>query len=282
METKITSATSEIIIGDTVPTVLIGERINPTGKKKLQEALKAGNLDIVEKEALQQAASGADMLDINVGTFGIDEVTMLPRVVQLVTGITDKPLCFDSTNPDALEAAMKVYKGKPLINSVSGEENSLQKVLPLIKEYGAAVIGLVQDDRGIPTSTERRIEIAHKIVERAGATGIPREDVIIDVETFSVGADPTSGPQVLEAIRLIKAELGVNTTLAASNVSFGLPDRPLLNNAFVAMAIAMGLSCMIVDARKVLPSVLAADLICGKDKRARRYITAYRQRQQPK
>ncbi len=282
METRVSSPTKEIIIGDGQPTVLIGERINPAGKKKLTEALKAGNLEIVRREALAQAQAGADILDVSVGTFGVDEVILLPRAVQTVIDTVDIPLCLDSAVPEALEAALKVYKGKPLINSVTGEEHSLAKILPLVKEYGAAVIGLVQDEKGIPKDSERRVAVAHKIVERAEAAGIAREDIIIDCLAFAVGADPSSGPAVIEAIRKIKAELGVNLTLGASNVSFGLPDRNLLNNAFVIMAIAAGVTCLIVDVAKVRPAVLAADLILGRDKRARRYIEAYRQGQRPR
>jgi 5-methyltetrahydrofolate--homocysteine methyltransferase len=278
METRVSSPTKEVIIGDDQPTVLIGERINPAGKKKLTEALKAGNLEIVRREALAQAQAGADILDVSVGTFGVDEVTLLPRAVQTVIDTVDIPLCLDSAVPEALEAALKVYKGKALINSVTGEEHSLAKVLPLVKKYGAAVIGLVQDEKGIPKDSERRVAVAHKVVERAEAAGIAREDIIIDCLAFAVGADPSSGPAVIEAIRKIKAELGVNLTLGASNVSFGLPDRNLLNNAFVIMAVAAGVTCLIVDVAKVRPAVLAADLILGRDKRARRYIEAYRQR----
>ncbi len=278
METRVSSPAKEVIIGDDQPTVLIGERINPAGKKRLAEALKAGNLEIVRREALAQAQAGADILDVSVGTFGVDEVTLLPRAVQTVIDTVDIPLCLDSAVPEALDAALKVYKGKALINSVTGEEHSLAKVLPLVKKYGAAVIALVQDEKGIPKDSERRVAIAHKVVERAEAAGIAREDIIIDCLAFAVGADPSSGPAVIEAIRKIKAELGVNLTLGASNVSFGLPDRNLLNNAFVVMAVAAGVTCLIVDVAKVRPAVLAADLILGRDKRARRYIEAYRQR----
>ena len=279
METKVSSITKEVTIGGDRPTVLIGERINPAGKKKLAEALKTGNLEMVRSEALAQAEAGADILDVNVGTFGVDEFALLPQAVQTVMDTVDLPLCLDSADPRALEAALKVYRGKPLINSVTGEERSLAKILPLVKEYGAAVIGLVQDDQGIPKDAERRVSIARKIVERAEAAGIPRENVIIDCLAFAVGADPSSGPLVLEAIRRIKAELGVNLTLGASNVSFGLPDRSLLNQAFVVMAVAAGITCLIVDVAKVRPTVLAADLILGRDKHARRYIEAFRQRQ---
>ena len=279
MNTRVSSATKEVFIGDDQPTILIGERINPAGKKKLAEALKVGNLEIVRKEALSQAQAGADIIDVNVSTFGVDEVNLLPQAVQAVMETVDIPLCLDSANPEALEAALKVYKGKPLVNSVSGEEDSLTKVLPLIKEYGAAVIGLVQDDEGIPKDSEQRVVIAHKIVERAETAGVARENIIIDCLAFAVGADPGSGLAVIEAIRKIKAELGVNLTLGASNVSFGLPGRNLLNNAFVAVAITAGVTCPIVDVAKVNSTVLAIDLILGQDNRARRYIEAYRQSQ---
>jgi 5-methyltetrahydrofolate--homocysteine methyltransferase len=275
----VSSPSKEVIIGDNQPTVLIGERINPAGKKKLAESLKAGDLEIVRREALAQVQAGADILDINVGTFGVDEVTLLPRAVQAVMDTVDVPLCIDSNNPAALEAAVKIYKGKPLINSVTGEERSLTRVLSIVKEYKAAIIGLVQDDEGIPKDAKRRVSIAHKIVERAEAVGISRESIVIDCLAFAVGADTSSGPAVMEAIRTIKAELGVNMTLGASNISFGLPDRALINNAFVAMAIAAGITCLITDATKVRLTVLATDLVLGRDKHARRYIGAYRQRQ---
>jgi len=279
METTVSSATKEVIIGPGRPTVLIGERINPSGKKKLAEALKAGNLDIVRREALAQAEAGADILDVNVSTFGVDEVALLPQVVQVVMDTVDIPLCLDSANPEALEAALKVYKGKPLINSVTGEEHSLARVLPLVKEYGAAVVGLVQDDEGIPHDSKRRKAVAHKIVERSEAVGIPRDDIIIDCLSLAVGADMTSGSATIEAARWIKNELGVNLILAVSNISFGLPDRDLLNSAFVAMAIAAGVTCVIADVNKARPAVLAADLILAHDKYARRYIESYRGRQ---
>jgi 5-methyltetrahydrofolate--homocysteine methyltransferase len=276
----VSSFKKEVIIGDDRPTVLIGERINPAGKKKLAEGLKAGDLEIVRREALAQVRAGADILDVNVGTFGVDEAALLPKAVQAVMDVVDVPLCIDSNNQAALEAAIESYKGKPLINSVTGEEHSLAGVLPLVKEHKAAVIGLVQDDQGIPKDAKRRVSIAHKIVERAEAMGISREDIVIDCLAFAVGADTSSGPAVMDAIRMIKAELGVNMTLGVSNISFGLPDRELLNNAFVAMAIAAGITCLITDAAKVRPTVIAADLILGRDKHARRYIGAYRQRQE--
>jgi len=279
MRTMLSSATKEVIIGDGLPTVLIGERINPTGKKEMAEALKAGNLEIICKEALAQVQAGADILDVNINTFGVDEVTMLPQAVQAVMETVDVPLCLDCTNPKALEAALKVYKGKPLINSVSGEEQSLAKILPLVREYGTAVIGLTQDSDGIPGDSERRVAIAQKIVERAEAAGIPREDVIIDCLSLAVGADTRAGLVTIDSIQRIKSELGVNMTLGASNISFGLPDRTLLNSAFLAIIIAAGVTCPIVNVDKVRHIVLAADLVLGHDRRARRYTEAYRQRQ---
>jgi len=279
MRTMLSSTTKEVIIGDGLPTVLIGERINPTGKKEMAEALRAGNLEIICKEALAQVQAGADILDVNINTFGVDEVTMLPQAVQALMDTIDVPLCLDCTNPKALEAALKVYKGKPLINSVSGEEQSMAKILPLVREYGTAVIGLVQDDEGIPIDSERRVSVANKIVERAEAAGIPREDIIIDCLSLAVGADTRAGLITIESIQRIKAELGVNLTLGASNISFGLPDRILLNSAFLAIIIAAGVTCPIVNVAKIRPIVLAADMVLGHDKRGRRYTEAYRQRQ---
>jgi len=281
METKVSSLNKEVIIGDNQPTVLIGERINPTGKKKLAEALKAGDLEIVRKEALAQTQAGADIIDVNVGVFGIDEAVLLPRAVRAVMETVDTPLCLDSSNADALEAALKVYEGKALVNSVTGEEHSLKRVLPLIKEHEAAVIGLVQDEDGIPKDADGRVRIARKIVKKIEEVGIPREDLVIDCLAFALGAEPASGLAVMEAIQRIKAELGVNMTMGASNVSFGLPDRELINNAFVVMAVAAGATCLIADVAKVRPIILAADLVLSRDQRARRYIEAYRQRPKP-
>lgn len=276
METKISSTKKQVIIGDELPTVLIGERINPSGKKRMSEALKAGDLEIVRKEAIAQVEAGADVLDVNVGTFGVDEVRLLPQAVKLVMDAVDVPLCIDSAKPEALEAALKVYKGKPLVNSVTGEEKSLAKVLPLIKKHEAAVIGLLQDDEGIPATIDKKVAIARKILKRGEAIGIPREDIVIDCLAIAVGADQKAALITLETIRRVKSELGVNITVGASNVSFGLPDRVLLNNAFVAIAVAAGATCLIVDAAKVRPMILAADLLMGHDKRARRYVEFYR------
>ena len=280
METRVTSSTKEVMISDNQPTIIIGERINPSANKKLAEALKTGNIeDIVRKEAIAQVGAGADMIDVNVGAFGVDEVVFLPQAVKAAMEAVDVPLCIDSANPEALEAALKIYKGKPLVNSVSGETHSIEKVLPLVKEYGAAVVGLVQDDEGVPKDKEQRVSIAYKILGKTESMGIPREDIVIDCLAFAVGADTNAGPEVLKAIRQVKAELGVNQTLGASNVSFGLPDRDSLNNAFLALIIDAGVTCMITNVRKALPVIRAVDLLLGRDKRARRYVEAYRQRQ---
>jgi len=281
METKVSSLKKEVVISHDQPTVLIGERINPTGKKKLVAALQARDLKLVCQQALAQVEAGADILDINVGSSEVDEVTLLPLAVQAVMDTVDVPLCLDSTNPKALEAALKTYRGKPIVNSVSGTEHSLEEVLPLVKEYGTAVIGLTMDDEGIPSDQERRVTIAHKIVERAEAVGIPRHDVIIDCLAMTVGADSRAGLVVIEAIRRVKAELGVNQTLGASNISFGMPDRDLLVSAFLAAAITAGVTCPIVDVDRVCPAILAIDLALGRDEYARRYIKSHRQRQKP-
>jgi 5-methyltetrahydrofolate--homocysteine methyltransferase len=277
METRLSSSTKEVIIGPNQPTILIGERINPTGKKKLADDLTEGRMDVVREEAMAQVRSGADIIDVNVGMFGVDEVSLLPKAVETVMEAVDVPLCLDSARPEVLEAALKVYKGKALINSVSGEEKSLSSVLPLAKEYGAAVIGLLQDDEGIPKDSEKRITVAHKIIERAGAVGISCEDIIIDCLAFAVGADTNSGPALIEAIGRVKAKLGVNMTLGVSNVSFGLPDRGALNKALIPIVIAAGATSLIVDVGKVRSTVLATDLILGRDRYARRYIGASRQ-----
>ena len=282
METKLSTNSKEVIIGGGRPTVLIGERINPTGKKKLTATLQTGDMEHVKREALEQTLAGADVLDVNVGAIGIDQIAILPQAIQHVMKTVDIPLCIDTDNIKALEAALKVYKGKALVNSVTGEEKSLANVLPLIKEHGAAVIGLVQDDKGTPADSDRRVAIAHKIVDRAEALGIHREDVVIDCLAFAIGADNKSGLTVLDTIRRIKDELGVNTTMGASNVSFGMPDRDLLNNAFIAIVIAAGATCLIVDVAKVRPFVLAVDLILGRDPYARRYMKAFRERQKIK
>jgi len=282
METRVSSATREVLITDEGPTVLIGERINPSGKKKLAEALNIGDFDAVCKEAIAQMEAGADILDVNVVSPGIDEIAMLPKVVEKVMASVDAPLCIDITNPGALKEALKVYKGKPIVNSVTGEENSLNEILPLVKEYGASVIGLTIDEEGIPKESDRRVAIAHKIIKRAESLGIPPEDVIIDCLALTLGADSNAALVTLEAIRKVKEQLGANQTLGASNISFGLPDRNLVNHTFLAMAISSGVTCPTVDVAKVRPAVLSTDLILGRDRFAQRYMTGFRQRKSQK
>jgi len=285
MKTVLKGTGKAVIIGDDRPTVIIGERINPTGKKKLAAALVACDLEIIRREALAQVEAGADVLDVNVGAAGVDEVDLLPKAVRLVMETVDVPVCIDTPDAEALAAALAVHKelapaGKPLINSVNGEEASLARVLPLVAEYGAAVIGLCMDDEGIPAMPERRLAVAKKIVERAEAMGIPRENVVIDCLALTMGADSKAGWTTLEAIRMVREELGANMALGASNISFGLPEREVINGAFVAMAIAAGVTCPIVDAAKVRPYILAADLALGHDDYAMRYIRAFRQRKE--
>jgi 5-methyltetrahydrofolate--homocysteine methyltransferase len=280
MDTKVSSRTKEVIISYERPTVIIGERINPTGRKKLTAALKEGNLDMIKNEALLQVEAGAAILDCNVNAQGVDDTKVLPEAVKIIMDTVDAPICIDSPNPDALEAALKVYKGKALVNSVSGETHSLERVLPLVKEYGAAVIGLTQDDEGIPKTAEKRVAVAYKICEAADKIGFPREDIIIDVMTYAIGAEAKAGGDVLTALHQIRQELGLNMTMGASNISFGMPDRPTLNSAWIAMVIEAGGTALIADAARVMPTVLSADLVLGRDRFARRYLEGHRKRQQ--
>jgi 5-methyltetrahydrofolate--homocysteine methyltransferase len=287
METVLQGRGKKVVIGEGRPTVLLGERINPTGKKKLAAALAAGDLQIVRAEALAQVEAGADVLDVNVGAAGVDEESLLPQAVKLVLEAVEQPIAIDTADSKALAAALAIHRqvnpeGKPLVNSVNGEETRLTQVLPLVAEYGTAVIGLCMDDDGIPGTPEKRLAVAKKIVGRAEAHGIPREDILIDCLALTVGADPRAGWITLEAIRLVREELGVNMTLGASNVSFGLPDREIINGAFLALAIERGLNCPIVDAAKVAHFIQATDLALGRDDYAVRYLRAYRKRQKAK
>lgn len=278
METRLASSNRELVISADKQTTLIGERINPTGKKKLAEALQKGEYDeIVRREAKEQVAAGADILDVNVGAGGVDEIALLPEVVKTVMDEVDVPLCIDSGNPHAIEAALKVNKGKPLINSVKGEEQSLQTVLPLAKEYGAAVIALPLDQNGIPNNADERLKIVDRIVERCVKTGIPLEDIVIDCLAMSVGVDYNAGLVTLETIRRVKEYYGLNITLGASNISFSLPGREAVNDAFLSIAIAAGVTCPVVNVAKSRKCILTSDLIMGRDKFALRYIKYYRQ-----
>lgn len=279
MLTRLSSAAKEVVIGDGGPTILIGERINPTGKKKLAAALLAGDMDVVRREAIAQIEAGADMLDVNVGVAGLDQVKALPVALKTVMEVVDVPISIDSNNPDALDAALKLYKGKPLINSITGEEKAMASLLPLVKEYGTAFIALCMDDEGIPTDVERRVAIAHKIVDRAVKMGIAQEDVVVDCLVMTVGTDHTAGATTQEAIRRVRAELGQNVTAGVSNVSFGLPERDTINSVYLTQLIVAGVNCPIVDVAKVRPIVLAADMLLGRDEYSARYIKAFRERQ---
>jgi 5-methyltetrahydrofolate--homocysteine methyltransferase len=233
----------------------------------------------VRNLAIDQVKTGADVLDVNVGVAGMDDVALMPEVVKLVGACVDVPLCLDSPNPKALEAGLAVVAGKPLVNSVSGEESRLTTILPLVKEHGAAVIGLVMDDDGIPSTAEGRLKVAEKILERAARLGIPVEDVVIDPLVMAVGSDSQAGRVTLRTVELVREKLGVNVNLGASNVSFGLPDRPTVNMAFLALAMGAGATCAITDPLKMAGFIRAADLLLGKDEYGMRYIRYFRQMQ---
>ena len=287
METVLKGMGKQVVIADGKPTVILGERINPTGKKKLAASLVAGELELVRQEALAQVEVGADILDVNVGAASVDEEDLLPKAVKLVLETVDVPICIDTPNGEALAAALAMHKelnpdGKPLVNSVNGEEASMARILPLVAEYKTAVVGLCMDDDGIPETPEKRLAVAKKIVERAEKHGIGREDILIDCLALTVGADSMAGWITLEAIRMVKEELGVNMALGASNVSFGLPDRETINGVFLAMAIERGLNCPIVDAAKIAHYIQATDLALGRDEYSMRYLKAYRKRQKAK
>lgn len=279
MQTILKSATLEVRIDTDGPVTMIGEKINPTGRKKLAQALKDRDFDYVRKLALQQLEAGAHVLDINVGVPGMDEAILLPEVVKLVASQVEAPLCIDSGNPKALEAALAVAPGKPLVNSVNGEEARLDAVLPIVKERGAAVIGLTMDDNGIPNDPETRMAIAGKILERAAKIGIPPEDVVIDTLVLTVGADQNAATVTLKTIELVRREFGVNINLGASNVSFGLPDRHTINQAFLALSFAAGASCVITDPVKLAGTILACDLLLGRDPYGKNYISHTRKQQ---
>jgi 5-methyltetrahydrofolate--homocysteine methyltransferase len=257
---------------------IIGESINPTRRKKLTAALLSGEMDYIYELAKAQIETGADVLDINVGAPGVDEEVTLPKVALAVCEKFNVPLCLDSSNRDALAAALKVMPGKPLVNSVNGEEASLSALLPIIKEFGAAVIGLTMDDNGIPPDSESRLRIAEKILERAAKFGIPSEDVIIDPLVLTVGADQNAGNVTLATIEKVRGEFGVNINLGASNVSFGLPDRHTINQAFLALGAGAGASCVITNPEKLTPIIRASDLLLGRDPFAGRFIKDFRNR----
>ena len=279
MKTIVKSETTEVAISSEGPITMIGERINPTGRKALAAALLGGDLDYVRHQAVTQAEAGANILDVNVGVPGMDEAAMMPEVVKAVAESVDLPLCIDTANPDSLAAALAVAPGKVLVNSVNGEEESLDTVLPMVKASGAAVIGLTMDKEGIPADAETRAAIAERIVERALAVGIPIEDVVIDPLVLTIGADPAAGKVTLDAIELITERLGTNISLGASNVSFGMPERHTLNQAFLALAIQAGATCVMTHVARLGLSIRATEALLGRDPFAGRYIKMFRRQQ---
>jgi len=280
LTTVLSSKSKKVEINRNNATVIIGERINPTGRKTVLAALQEGNFDIVREDALKQVEAGAVVLDVNAGVPGADEPALLKQVMQTVMSVTDVPLCIDTADPEALQAALEIYEGKALINSVNGEERALTAVLPLAKEHNAAVIGLCMDDNGIPETAEQRLVVAAKIIERAAKYGIPPADVIIDPLALTMGADSSAGRLALETIAMLVREFGSNITMGASNISFGLPDRKYINATFIAMAIHAGLTCPITNplVMEVKTAVLAADLAMGRDEYGMNWIKDYRKR----
>ena len=276
MHTILKSNGKEVVIGIDKPFVIIGEKINPTGIKKLGQALVDGNMDYVKQLAKRQVDWGADVLDVNVGHPQIDEAAIIPMVVEAVKSVVDVPLCIDSNDPKILEAGLNAAPGKPLINSVNGEEKQLASVLPLAKERGAVLLGLTIGENGIPATAEERLIVAGHIIERAAKMGIPIEDIIIDPLVMTVGHNSLAATVTLKAIELIRKEYGVNMSLGASNVSFGLPDRHSVNSAFLALAMQAGVTCSITDPIKLGSSIRATDLLLGRDANSIRYLKYFR------
>ena len=280
METKLTNKDRTVIISPENPFTIIGERINPTRRKKLAETMSQGDFSVVQEDARKQVEAGAQVLDVNAGIPGGDEPALLRGAAKAVMEVTDAPLCFDSANPEALKAVLEIYPGKALINSTTAEEHMMRRVLPLVKQFGAAVIGVITDESGVPPTPEARLAVARKLVNRAADFGIPPEDIIIDCLALTVGADHNAGKITLDSMVLVRQELGVNLNLGASNVSFGLPDRKIINVAYLSLAIARGLTIAITDPTvpEIQTTVLACDLLMGRDEYAMRWIKAFRKR----
>jgi 5-methyltetrahydrofolate--homocysteine methyltransferase len=276
--TVISSMRREVVIGADRPFTIIGERINPTGRRLLADEMRAGDFSRVERDALAQVEAGAQMLDVNAGIPLVDEPAILARTIELVQALVDVPLAIDSSIVEALEAGLAVYRGKALVNSVTGEEERLERVLPLVRKYGAAVVAISNDDSGISEDPDVRFAVAKKIVERAADHGIAREDVIVDPLVMPVGALRMAGQQVFAILRRLREELRVNTTCGASNISFGLPNREGINGPFLAMAISNGLTSAITNPllADVREAVLAADVLMGNDRDASRWIREHR------
>jgi len=278
-DTVISSKTREVIIGFEQPFVVIGERINPTGRKLLAEEMKAGDYSRVEADAQAQVAAGARILDVNAGIPLADEPAILAECVKRLQAITDVPLCIDSSVVEALESALEVYEGKALLNSVTGEEERLERVLPLVKKFGCAVVAISNDDTGISEDIDVRFEVARKIVERAIDHGIPASDVVVDPLVMPIGAINSAGRQVIELVKRLRSELKVNTTCGASNLSFGLSNRHGLNSAFISMAIGGGMTSAITNPldKELMQAVRGADVVMGHDPECARWIRAYRE-----
>lgn len=281
-ETIISSNTKQVIIGPDRPFTIIGERINPTGRKLLAQEMAAGNFDRVVNDALAQVAAGAQLLDVNAGIPLADEPAILAEAIQIVQSVVDAPLSIDSSIVAALARGLETYQGKALINSVTGEEERLEMVLPLVKKHGAAVIGISNDETGISEDPDVRFSVAKRIVHRAMDHGIPKEDVLIDPLVMPIGAVPSAGQQVFHIIRRCREELGVNTCCGASNVSFGLPNRPTLNATFLSMAIASGLTSAITNPieSEIRQAIMAADMMMGHDENCQSWIVANRTEQE--
>ena len=278
-DTVISSGAREVVIGFERPFVMIGERINPTGRKLLTEEMKAGDFGRVEADAIAQVAAGAHVLDVNAGIPLADEPALLTRAIKLVQSVTDVPLSIDSSIIEALEAAVTVYDGKPLINSVTGEEEVMERVLPLVARHGAAVVAISNDETGISEDPDVRFEVARRIVERAADHGIPRSDVVVDPLVMPIGAMGTAGRQVFHLVRRLRDDLRVNTTCGASNVSFGLPNRHLITGTFLSMAIGAGMTSAIMNPlhAEVKNAVMAADVLSGRDKNCMAWIRQHRE-----
>jgi len=280
MTTIVTSKDRKVEFGEGLPTVIIGERINPTGKKKIAEDLSQGKLDVLIQEALSQKEAGADILDVNVAASGVDETAILPKAVLKVLEVSGLPVCIDSSNPEALKKALEVYPYKALVNSVTGQEKSLKTVLPLVKKFEASVVGLTMDDNGIPKTEDKRFDVAKRIIEAAESYGIPREDIVIDCLCLAQAAEANSGAVTLETLRRVSRELGVATVLGISNISFGMPDRKIINLSFLSQAISQGLNAVIVDPtiEGVVETILASDFLAGRDSYGKRYLKYYREK----
>ena len=277
--TVIGSASKEVVIGFEQPFVVIGERINPTGRKLLAEEMKVGDYSRVESDALAQIAAGAQILDVNAGIPLADEASILAECIRLLQSITDVPLCIDSSIVEALEAGLDAYNGRALLNSVTGEEDRLERVLPLVKKYDCAVVAISNDDSGISEDIDVRFEVAKKIVERASDYGIAANDIVVDPLVMPVGAVNTAGRQVMELVHRLRTELKVNTTCGASNLSFGLPNRNGLNSAFIGMAIGAGMTSAITNPLRseLMQAVRGADVVMGHDPECRAWIAANRE-----